>query len=182
MEFSRQEYWSGLPFPSPGDLPNSGIESTSPALQADSLLSEPPGKPHFCLMLSHSKEPGQPPLPLNLLHLPYQPPFFTFLVSTLLFCFLLFLSTPLALIISLHRFYFSKPWEKVLRWVHLPSTRNSQKKRRFLTHLEFLSPFPSSRHGQETTSYTGPTLWLYLSLEKSLSGEDWGSINENAHL
>ena len=45
MGFSRQEYWSGLPFPSPGDLPNSGIESGSPALQADSLLSEPPGKP-----------------------------------------------------------------------------------------------------------------------------------------
>ena len=44
MEFSRQEYWSGLPFPSPGDLPNSGIESGSPELQADSLLSEPPGK------------------------------------------------------------------------------------------------------------------------------------------
>ena len=37
MEFSRQEYWSGLPFPSPGDLPNPGIE---PALQADTLLSE----------------------------------------------------------------------------------------------------------------------------------------------
>ena len=45
MEFSRQEYWSGLPFPSPGDLPNPGIEPRSPALQADTLLSEPPGKP-----------------------------------------------------------------------------------------------------------------------------------------
>ena len=44
MEFSRQEYWSGLPFPSPGDLPNPGIEPGSPALQADALLSEPPGK------------------------------------------------------------------------------------------------------------------------------------------
>ena len=44
MEFSRQEYWSGLPFPSPGDLPNLGIEPWSPALQADSLPSEPPGK------------------------------------------------------------------------------------------------------------------------------------------
>ena len=43
--FSRQEYWSGLPFPSPGDLPNPGIEHGSPALQTDSLLSEPPGKP-----------------------------------------------------------------------------------------------------------------------------------------
>ena len=46
MEFSRQEYWSGLPFPSPGDLPNPGIKLGSPALQTDALLSEPPGKPH----------------------------------------------------------------------------------------------------------------------------------------
>ena len=45
MGFSRQERWSGLPFPSPGDLPNPGIEPGSPALQADTLLSEPPGKP-----------------------------------------------------------------------------------------------------------------------------------------
>ena len=45
MEFSRQEYWSGLPFPSPGDLPNPGIEPRSPTLQADVLPSEPPGKP-----------------------------------------------------------------------------------------------------------------------------------------
>ena len=44
MGFSRQEYWSGLPFPSPGDLPDPGIEPGSPVLQADSLLSEPPGK------------------------------------------------------------------------------------------------------------------------------------------
>ena len=43
--FSRQEYWSGLPFPSPGDLPNPGIEPRSPALEADALTSEPPGKP-----------------------------------------------------------------------------------------------------------------------------------------
>ena len=42
--FSRQEYWSGLPFPSPGDLPDPGIEPGSVALQADSLPSEPPGK------------------------------------------------------------------------------------------------------------------------------------------
>ena len=41
LEFSRQEYWSGLPFPSPGDLPHPGIESGSPVLQADSLPSEP---------------------------------------------------------------------------------------------------------------------------------------------
>ena len=45
MEFSRQESWSGKPFPSPGDLLDSGIEPGSPALQADSLSSEPPGKP-----------------------------------------------------------------------------------------------------------------------------------------
>ena len=45
MRFSRQEYWSGLPFPSPGDLPDLGIEPRSPALQADALPSEPPGKP-----------------------------------------------------------------------------------------------------------------------------------------
>ena len=44
MGFSRQEYWSGLPFPSPGDLPDPGIKPRSPALQADSLTSEPPGK------------------------------------------------------------------------------------------------------------------------------------------
>ena len=41
MEFSMKEYWSGLPFPSPGDLPNPGMEPRSPALQVDSLLSEP---------------------------------------------------------------------------------------------------------------------------------------------
>ena len=45
MGFSRQEYWSGLPFPSPGDLPNPGIEPRFPALQTDALPSEPPGKP-----------------------------------------------------------------------------------------------------------------------------------------
>ena len=45
MEFSRQEYWNGLPFPSPGDLPEPGINPGSPALQANSLASEPPGKP-----------------------------------------------------------------------------------------------------------------------------------------
>ena len=44
MGFSRQEYWSGVPFPSPGDLPDPGIEPPSPALQADTLPSEPPGK------------------------------------------------------------------------------------------------------------------------------------------
>ena len=45
MEFSRQKYWSGLPFPSPGDLPNPEIKPRSPTSQADALPSEPPGKP-----------------------------------------------------------------------------------------------------------------------------------------
>ena len=47
MESSRQEYWSGLPFPFPGDLPDSGIEPRSPILQADSLQSEPPRKSSY---------------------------------------------------------------------------------------------------------------------------------------
>ena len=47
MEFSRQAYWSGLPFPSPGDLPNPGIEPRSPALHADALPSEPPGNAEY---------------------------------------------------------------------------------------------------------------------------------------
>ena len=50
MGFSRQEYCSRLPRPSPGDLPNPGIESASPALQADSLPTEPPWKPGSCLL------------------------------------------------------------------------------------------------------------------------------------
>ena len=50
LGFSRQEYWSGLPFLPPGDLPDPGIEPGSPALQADSLPSEPPGKP--CMMIA----------------------------------------------------------------------------------------------------------------------------------
>ena len=47
VEFSKQEYWSGLPFSSPGDFSDPGIELRSLALQADSLPPEPPGKPHF---------------------------------------------------------------------------------------------------------------------------------------
>ena len=46
MGFSRQKYWSGLPFPSPGDLRDPEIEPRSPALQADALPSKPPGKPN----------------------------------------------------------------------------------------------------------------------------------------
>ena len=53
-EFSRQEYWSGLPCPFPGDLPNPGIEPRFPALQADSLLSESPGKPKNTGMGCHA--------------------------------------------------------------------------------------------------------------------------------
>ena len=53
MEFSRPEHWSGLPLPSPGDLPDPGIEPKSPALKADSLSTELPGKP-----LAPSKRPG----------------------------------------------------------------------------------------------------------------------------
>ena len=55
MGFSRQEYWGGLPFPSPGDLPDPGIEPRSPALQADALTSEPPGKLPY-----EDKEPISP--------------------------------------------------------------------------------------------------------------------------
>ena len=54
MGFSRQEYWSGLPFPFPGDLSDAGIEHRSPALQADPLTSEPPGKPMEAGMYSSS--------------------------------------------------------------------------------------------------------------------------------
>ena len=45
IEFSKQEYWGGLPFPSPGNLPNPGIEPGSPSLQVDSFTTEPGGKP-----------------------------------------------------------------------------------------------------------------------------------------
>ena len=58
MGFSRQEYWSGLPFPSPGDLPDPGIEPTSPALEADASASGPPGKPikdHSCYQFKKVK-------------------------------------------------------------------------------------------------------------------------------
>ena len=48
MGFSRQEYWSGLPFPSPGDLPEPGIKPSSPSFEAGALTSEPPGKPNGC--------------------------------------------------------------------------------------------------------------------------------------
>ena len=53
MEFSRQDYWSGLPFPSPADLPNPGIKPGSPARQADALPSEPPGRSMTLQIVSH---------------------------------------------------------------------------------------------------------------------------------
>ena len=56
VRFSRQEYWSGLPFPSPGDLPDPGIKPGSPALQTDALPSEPPGKPSTCTDSFKKKE------------------------------------------------------------------------------------------------------------------------------
>ena len=56
MGFSRQEYWSGSPFPTPGDLPNPGIKPRTPTLQADSLPSEPPGKPSPLLMQEQNEE------------------------------------------------------------------------------------------------------------------------------
>ena len=61
MGFSRQEYWSGLLFPSPGDLPDPGIEPRSPTLQADTLTSEPPGgngNPLQCSCLEHPVDRG----------------------------------------------------------------------------------------------------------------------------
>ena len=54
MGFSRQQYWSGLPFPSPGDLPNAGIEPWSPAFQADALTSEPPEKQHWASLVAQT--------------------------------------------------------------------------------------------------------------------------------
>ena len=59
MGFSRQECWSGLPFPSPGDLPDPGIEPGSPTLQADALSSEPPGKPQLGPQLLSAGPPLQ---------------------------------------------------------------------------------------------------------------------------
>ena len=54
IEFSRSEYWSGLPFPFPGDLPNPGTEPRSPALEGDSLPDETPGVIYFPVLYSRS--------------------------------------------------------------------------------------------------------------------------------
>ena len=59
MGFSRQEYWSGLPFPSPGDLLGPGIEPRSPILQADALTLAPPGKPLNTRIQSLRKPPRE---------------------------------------------------------------------------------------------------------------------------
>ena len=67
MEFSRPEYWSGYPFPSPGNLPNSGIKPRSSTLQVDSLPSEPPGKPKSVLVYVFKRCP----LPYLTLKLPF---------------------------------------------------------------------------------------------------------------
>ena len=56
MGFSRQEYWSGLPFPSPGDLPDPGMKPRSPELQADSLPPELPGKPFRMKVVGNKRE------------------------------------------------------------------------------------------------------------------------------
>ena len=58
MGFPRQEYWSVLPFPSPGDLPDPGIKPASPAWQVDSLQPEPQGKPHELNNSSYADVPG----------------------------------------------------------------------------------------------------------------------------
>ena len=69
MGFSRHEYWSGLPFPSPGDLPNPGIEPRSPALQTDALPSEPPVQfssvAQSCLTLCVGMNRSMPGLPVH---------------------------------------------------------------------------------------------------------------------
>ena len=61
MEFSRQEYWSGLPFPTPGDLPNPETEPVSPASAGQFFTTEPPGKPCYkanCMVKKEKKKPG----------------------------------------------------------------------------------------------------------------------------
>ena len=68
MGFSRQEYWSGLPFPSPADLPNPGVEPESPALQADSLPSEPPGNKYPNTKLKVKKKNISSSLTQNMVH------------------------------------------------------------------------------------------------------------------
>ena len=69
MEFSRQEYWSGYPFPSPEDLPYLGIKPESPELQANSLPFEPPGKPTHILHSTALEKSEYSPFPQGTLRL-----------------------------------------------------------------------------------------------------------------
>ena len=66
MGFSGREYWSGLPFPSPGDLPNPGVEPGSPALQADSSPAEPPEMPTCQLIPHKNRTEGDFTIPISL--------------------------------------------------------------------------------------------------------------------
>ena len=68
MEFSRQEYWSGLPFPSLGDLPNPGTKPTSPALAGRSFTTEPPGNPSELKMSESSGRKGKKTVPIESAH------------------------------------------------------------------------------------------------------------------
>ena len=83
MGFSRQEDWSGLPFPSPGDLPDPGIEPRSPALQADALTSEPPGKPKIVFVVAYFY--SELKIPYVSLHTVLSSVFYSFLYIGLLF-------------------------------------------------------------------------------------------------
>ena len=84
MEFSRPEYWSGLPFASPVGLPNPGIKPMSPALQADSLPSEPPGKPYSIVVCMYQ---SQFPILYLLPFFPPWQPYICFPHLWLYFCF-----------------------------------------------------------------------------------------------
>ena len=70
MEFPRPEYWTGLPFPSPGDLPNPGLEPRSSALQEESLPAETPGKPNYVVGSLSSGEGSGTPLQCSCLENP----------------------------------------------------------------------------------------------------------------
>ena len=70
LEFSKQEYWSALSFPSPGDLPDPGIKPRSPALKADYLLSEAPGKPWFYFGILQTSSLGASQVALVVKELP----------------------------------------------------------------------------------------------------------------
>ena len=74
MEFFRQKYWSGLPFPSPGDLPNPGIEPGSRVLQADALPSKPPGKGDDTHVQVFESKKGRESQAITLANLPPGPP------------------------------------------------------------------------------------------------------------